>query len=159
MTSTQYLVLIRHGDAVKTAQDPDRPLSVDGRRHAESTASRLIGADLPMEEIRHSDKTRARQTAEIVAARLGFSLAGTRTRQGLAPKDDPEPVAREIESEGRSVILVGHMPFLGKLASLLLTGEPERLDLAVADGAAIILSRGGRLWRLHAMFSHEFPPG
>ena len=69
----QKVVLVRHGDAVSKLEDPGRPLSELGREHAESTAVWLAGLRLELDELRHSGKERARQTAEIFARRLGVS--------------------------------------------------------------------------------------
>jgi phosphohistidine phosphatase SixA len=46
-------------------------------------------------------------------------------RPGLAPNDPVVPVARWLraETEYQSLALVGHMPFLGRLASLLVVGD------------------------------------
>ena len=46
---------------------------------------------------------------------------------GLMPKDDVRPVAEELGGFEGSLMLVGHLPFLSRLASLLLVGDPERL--------------------------------
>ena len=46
-------------------------------------------------------------------------------RPGLAPNDPVVPVAQWLraETEHQSLALVGHMPFLGRLASLLVVGD------------------------------------
>ncbi len=48
-------------------------------------------------------------------------------RPGLAPNDPVVPVAQWLraETEHQSLALVGHMPFLGRLASLLVVGDEQ----------------------------------
>jgi len=71
-------------------------------------------------------------TAESCAqSRLRSSLRdigvepSVEARPGLAPNDPVVPVARWLraETEYQSLALVGHMPFLGRLASLLVVGD------------------------------------
>ena len=83
----RIVILVRHGEALSKQEDPARPLSDRGRNRAETTARWLASIGLPVGEIRHSGKARARETAEIVAAALD---AGERVREaeGLAPNDD-----------------------------------------------------------------------
>src|SRR5438105_5656365 len=67
------LVLVRHGETDWNAErrwqgHTDVPLNARGREQARSLAEEL--ADQPIEAIYASDLSRARETAEIVAARL-----------------------------------------------------------------------------------------
>jgi 2,3-bisphosphoglycerate-dependent phosphoglycerate mutase len=72
------LVLVRHGETDWNAKGrlqghTDRPLNDLGRRQARELADRLAGEDIAA--IYASDLVRARETAEIVAARLGLPVA------------------------------------------------------------------------------------
>lgn len=69
------LLLVRHGETDWNADgrlqgQTDRPLSDFGRRQARELAESLAGEQL--EAIHASDLSRARETAEIVGARLGL---------------------------------------------------------------------------------------
>lgn len=152
--ASQVVVLVRHGDAVDKSVDPARPLSDLGRAHAEAVAERLCGARLGLLEVRHSGKLRALETAEIFARHLDLG-AGLREAQGLAPNDPVEPVVELLDSERRSVMLVGHLPFMGRLASRLLVGDPGRLPVRFADAAALTLGRVKEGWVLFGLLSHE----
>ena len=71
------LLLVRHGETDWNADgrlqgQTDRPLSDFGRRQARRLADEL--ADEELEAIYSSDLSRARETAEIVAERLGLSV-------------------------------------------------------------------------------------
>lgn len=151
----QVLVLVRHGQAKSTEEDPARPLSVTGRQQAETMSNWLARLGLEVEEVRHSGKPRAQQTAEILAGRLGLAPAQVRRVPGLSPSDDVEPVAQGLESDRRSVMLVGHLPFLNKLASRLLTGDADRTSLRFAEVGTVVLARNSGNWLLVAVISPE----
>ena len=62
--------LVQHAEAKSKEQDPERPLSDLGRRHAGQVARAAGRIGLEVEQIRHSGKTRARQTADIMGEAL-----------------------------------------------------------------------------------------
>jgi probable phosphoglycerate mutase len=69
------LLLVRHGETDWNAEGrlqghTDRPLNDFGRRQAAALAERLAGEDIAA--IYASDLARAKETAEIVGARLGL---------------------------------------------------------------------------------------
>ncbi|MHC4542753.1 MAG: histidine phosphatase family protein, partial [Planctomycetota bacterium] len=67
--------------------------------------------------------------------------AETTPRDGLAPNDDVGAIRDEIEAAQRAVMLVGHLPFLGKLASLLLTGSESAETVAFKQAGIVCLER------------------
>lgn len=149
----QVVLLVRHGEALGKDENPKRPLSDAGRRHVEKVSGLLAGGMVT--EVRHSGKARARQTAEILAAEIGVPLDRVREIPGIRPDDDVHPVAEALEREGASVALVGHMPFMAKLASRLLAGSSERVAVGFGDAACMVLSRNGRTWRLDGLLNHH----
>jgi phosphohistidine phosphatase len=151
----RIVLLVRHGDAKSTEEDPIRPLSVTGRQQAERMASWLCRLDPEIEEIRHSAKARARETAEILANRMGLSPARMRKVPALTPNGDVEQVARDLEGADRSIMLVGHLPFMARLASRLATGDPDRLGFAFAKAGVVVLARVAGDWQLVAVLSPE----
>jgi phosphohistidine phosphatase len=44
---------------------------------------------------------------------------------GLGPKDQVAATKEALEQIGGNLMIVGHMPFLGKLVALLVTGSDE----------------------------------
>src|SRR2546422_235471 len=78
------LYLVQHGAAKTEAEDPQRGITEEGRRAVERMADFLAALRLPLDRIEHSEKLRARQTAEILAARLR-PAEGTRQIAGTAP--------------------------------------------------------------------------
>lgn len=139
------LYLMQHGEASSKDEDPDRPLTDRGRAEVERVARVAARVDVAPYEVRHSGKTRARQSAEILARALGV---GAREAPGLAPNDDPATTRAEIEGLEEQVALVGHLPHLDRLASLLVAGDPERGVVAFENGGLVALVRDEAGWRV-----------
>jgi phosphohistidine phosphatase len=120
------LYLMQHGQATTDDEDPERPLTDTGRAAVQRVAERARTADVRISGCFHSGKLRAEQTAQILVRAIG-SGSSVEARPGLGPNDPVAPVAewlREV-TEHESLTLVGHLPFLGRLASLLVAGEEE----------------------------------
>lgn len=131
-----FLYLIQHGEAVDKEIDPDRPLSESGRRNVQRVAELVSRAGVTVPVVWHSGKTRARQSAEIVAQCLGGTAV---ERRGLGPKDDPEDARRAIEDHGADVAVVGHLPHLSHLAALLLRTKGNREPVAFQRGGIVAM--------------------
>jgi len=116
------LYIIRHGDAVSSMEDQARPLSSKGRGEVEKMASFLKPLELECREIWHSGKTRSLQTAEILGKAV-TSMNGLVKNEGLSPNDPVGAIRDEISSMQDSLLIVGHLPFLDNLASLLLAED------------------------------------
>jgi phosphohistidine phosphatase len=154
----QIVVLVRHAQAVSTQEDPARPLSAEGRRQAQTMADWLAELDIEVEEIRHSAKARARETARHIAGRLSIGPAAVREVGGLDPSDEVDSVALDLEAARRSLMLVGHLPFMARLASRMLVGNPAYLNVRFAEAGVVILARAGGGWQLIAVLAHEMHP-
>ena len=129
--------LVRHGEARSEAKAPGRPLSDQGRKDVEQVARAAAAKGARISTILHSDKLRAKQTAEIMSQFLS-PQNGIRKISGLSPEDDPLVARAELETAKGSLMLVGHLPHLSRLASLLVTGDQEReiVDFMSADASA-----------------------
>jgi phosphohistidine phosphatase len=132
------LYLVQHGLAVDPAEDPARPLSDDGRREVESVAGIAAHFGLPVKRVVHSGKLRARQTAELLAAQLN-PVEGVVARDGLAPKDDVAAFVDVGLEDG--LMVVGHLPFLERLAGQLLVDDPDRTLFRMQNGGILALER------------------
>lgn len=132
------IYVVQHGDAVAKSIDPERPLSARGRSDIQRMAQFLTRLDRSALDIYHSGKTRARETAEILADSLAVSVAGE-TLPGLAPNDPIEPIAHQVENWSRDTLLVGHMPFVGRLVSYLVIGNTEQQITAFRPGSLACL--------------------
>lgn len=139
--------LVRHGEAKAGHEDPKRPLSERGRIAVKNVARAAAAKGIRVSEIFHSDKLRAKQTAEILAEFLSPS-SGVREANGLSPEDDPEIAKAELAADDEPLMLVGHLPHLGRLASLLVSGDPERVAVNFQPAAMVCISRAGKAWEI-----------
>jgi phosphohistidine phosphatase len=138
--------LVQHAEAMSKEQDPDRPLSDLGRRNADRVAKVAAALGVEVAEIRHSGKARARQTAEIMAEALSPEQ-GLKAVSGLAPLDDVAPVARELDEAAEPLMLVGHLPFMERLAGRLLAGDARRPVIGFTNAGIVCLERGDDGWQ------------
>ena len=134
------LYLVQHGAAKPESEDPRRGLSDEGRRAVERIADFLSTLHLALDRIEHSEKLRARQTAEILAARLR-PTEGIKEIPGIAPNDDIEPMLVRLESETGKLMLVGHLPYLSRLAARLLGLGADRPVVQFQMGGVVRMQR------------------
>jgi phosphohistidine phosphatase len=134
------LYLAQHGNAVSREEDPERPLSDQGEQDVRRMASRLGDAGIQVSRVWHSGKLRAVQTAEILAKRI---LSGRKTEfiKGLAPNDPVVEFARDADVWDEDTLVVGHLPFMSRLVSLLLAGDAEHELLVFSPGSLVCLER------------------
>ncbi len=135
------LYLVRHGEAAPERVDPERPLTEKGREEAQRVARFIQPLGLRVSAVWHSGRLRAAQTAEILAPAVA-SAKGVMEHPGLAPMDPVEGVREELLNAGEDLMVVGHMPFLGKLASSLLVGNETREVVTFPEVALLCLEGG-----------------
>lgn len=116
--------LVQHGEAKSKEEDPERHLTEKGKEDTEKVAKFLKKANVKPRKIIHSGKTRAKETAEIYAEFLKPE-EGTSEEKNLAPLDAPCFWAKKLKEFDESIMIVGHLPHLSKLVSLLLTDNSE----------------------------------
>jgi phosphohistidine phosphatase len=144
--------LVQHGESKPEEEDPQRRLTDEGVRNVQKVAGFLRPLGLKLETIWHSDKPRAQQTAEILAGAISASQ-GMLQRNDLAPKDPVAPVKQAIEQSAGDLMIVGHLPFLGKLVALLVADneETEIVTFRRSGSAALCVSSALRMahgsWR------------
>lgn len=147
------LYLVRHAHAGDPARwsgdDAARPLSGKGRRQAARLGDLLAAAGLRPDAIVSSPKVRARETAELVAERLGDRIA-VRLDARVAVGLDLEALAAILDEGGRPsrLVVVGHDPDLSELVATLVgveflpmrKGALARIDVAgfPAPGAGVL---------------------
>lgn len=134
------LYLMQHAKSKSKEEDPDRSLTDEGRSEVERIAAFL--ARTPRSEgipIFHSGKTRACETAEALARTFEATMVDE--TDGLAPLDDPALWAERLGETRTGVVLVGHLPHLARLTSLLLVGDPEREIVDFSNAGMVCLQR------------------
>jgi len=138
------LYLVRHADPKSEAEDPERSLSDLGERQADRVGKFALDAGVKVNQIRHSGKKRAEETAEIIGKHLS-PPKGVVAVSGITPMDDVVPAAEMLASEEDDVMLVGHLPFMNRLVSQLVFGIPDcaAVDFPKAGMVCLIRETGG----------------
>ena len=141
-----HLYLVQHGHAKSKEENPDRPLTDEGRREVEAVMLLMMrfGA-ISATRVLHSGKLRAGETAEIIGTKIDADVDET---DGLAPMDDPGIWRDRLAGEERDLLLVGHLPHLSRLASLLLSGDPDGELVEFTNGGVVCLHREEAHWAL-----------
>lgn len=149
------LYLVQHGDAVSKDLDPERPLSDLGRHDLQRMAGFLGQLQVRVDRILHSGKTRAEQSAVILAHAL-LPNGQIESVFGLAPNDPVEAFAATLAARTGDTLLVGHLPFMARLAAWLLVGDAERQLLVYRPGSVACLERNeSGDWHLNWMLRPE----
>lgn len=149
------LYLIRHGDIDPNVPDTGAgpPLTETGLAQVRRSANFAARLGVQLAEIRHSEKLGAIQTAQEFES----ALRCTRKQvPGVGPDDDINPLRREAAGLEHNVMVVGHLPYLNRIAGALLA-QDESMPVVVFHPAALIRldRREDARWSLQLVM----PPG
>ena len=114
------LILWRHADAEEGSDDLARALTRKGQQQGRQMAA-WLQQRLPNDYVLvSSEAKRSKQTAAFL--RKGFQVV-----PAVNPGASLEQVMGWLDSEHKTgtVVLVGHQPYLGRLAARLLAGDPQ----------------------------------
>ena len=143
-----HVYLVQHGKAKSADEDPNRGLSDEGRNEVMRVAEFLDELRISVSLVQHSGKLRAEETAHMFAECIRCT-AGPLRAEGMDPNDDPSMMANFLKVYTDDVLLVGHLPHLERLVSLLLTGNPDRRPVAFRNGGVVCLQKDrGGVWSL-----------
>ena len=140
------IYLVHHADAVGPEIDPRRPLSERGRGTALLLADEAARRGVRPEVIWHSGKLRARQTAEIFW-KLCHPLATLTAEHGLQPGDPPAWIRDRLVGERRQLMIVGHMPHLPRLLSLMTGGNSDAPARDFPMHGLVALGEADGVWK------------
>ncbi|MFC4616949.1 SixA phosphatase family protein [Cellulomonas algicola] len=130
--STHRLLLLRHAKAEhpEGLPDPQRPLSLVGRKQSGQVGAQLAEAGLVPDLVLCSTSLRTRQTWELVRGTLGadpaLELRDEVYDAGVSTLLD---VVRAVGDDVATVLVVGHEPTMSRAAATL--AGPD------SDGAAL----------------------
>ncbi len=141
------LYLVQHGEATSKETDPNRPLTKRGKEDVSRMAKFLKKRGVRVIATWHSEKLRAIQTAQILGKAVSVEIV---KQEGLAPDDPVDKWLEELNTRVKDVMMVGHLPFLERLASLLLAGDESSQIVAFKPGTVACLKREdtGEKWSL-----------
>ena len=139
------LFLVQHGEAKPETEDPERPLTDRGAETVARMATWASRASVEIAQIRHSGKRRAEQTAAILAEQLK-PAKGVVAVAGLKPNDDVHAMAATLGAEREPLMLVGHLPFLSRLAGLLVAGDSDAVVVRFRNSGIVCLHSQDERW-------------
>lgn len=143
------LYLVRHATAKDGTPDSERPLNKAGRKEVKLVGKRLRKLGLERFEIRYSPLKRAAQTAKGLAKALRMKKM-LKEFPGLQPGQSTGSLRKQLAALDRDLMLVGHQPFMGRLASELLSGKEDADFVDFPKGGVACLEKRGKTgsWNL-----------
>jgi phosphohistidine phosphatase len=133
------LYLVQHGKSLPKDKDPEQGLSEEGIEEVKRIADVARGYGVHVDLVQHSVKKRARQTAELFAAALEPRY-GVDERLGLKPMDDITDIAATLTDDA-DLMLCGHLPFMEKLTSFLITESMAKPVIRFQNGGIVCLEK------------------
>jgi phosphohistidine phosphatase len=135
----RVLSIVRHAKAERPegyASDHVRPLTARGHKDAARIGALLACLEPAVDCILSSPATRAAQTADRVAAALGYARSvAWENGVYLASAETLLDLLRRAPEEAQHVVLIGHNPGLEELAAGLCSGAPDNSVLTLITGS------------------------
>ena len=131
------LFLVQHGKSLAKDVDPDQGLSEEGIQEVKRIADVAKNYHVRVSTIAHSGKKRARQTAELFAAAL-LPASEPVERAGMKPLDDVVAFSNGLKPTPNAMF-VGHLPFMARLTSFLITGSQTPPVIKFQNGGIVCL--------------------
>jgi phosphohistidine phosphatase len=132
--------LVQHGKAKSADEDPNRGLTDEGRSEITRIAEFLAALKISVSLIQHSGKTRAEETAHLLADCIRTTAGPSHTDE-LNPDSDPMIAANFLKIYDDDIMLVGHLPHLERLTATLLTGKMECCPVRFRNGGVVCLEK------------------
>jgi len=142
------IYFLRHASAGQSSlagNDEKRPIDKTGEQQSHDVGRALAALDLKLDDIISSPLTRAKQTAEIVAAELGH-------KDKIVTEDELRPEASYEEFEGllarygknKAIMLVGHNPSMTEFLIRMLAGSDSAGFIDFKKGAVAKVEKDAR---------------
>ncbi len=140
------LYLMRHGHAANIHSDPTRGLTNEGKSDIKRIAHNLAQKEIHIEQIFHSSKKRAQQTAEIVGGIIAPEIT-LQLHEHLKPTDNPKMLVPEINGWQKNTLIASHLPFLPDLIGHLTEDTPA---INFTPGTVVCLHKTeGSCWHIN----------
>lgn len=154
-----FLYLVQHAEAKREEEDKERPLSDQGIKDITKIAKYVSHLNIKLDSIYHSTKLRAKQTAQILFDYLK-PMKGLTETTGLSPMDDAGIWDSRLKEIDENIMLVGHLPHLGRLSSLLIIGNTDKIIVSFKMAGITCLKRDeDKNWCLQWMLTPEIVIG
>ena len=133
------LYLVQHGHTLDKEDDPERGLCDQGVEEVMFVAEVARSRGIRISEVFHSGKKRSLQTARIFWEEL-LPTGNLAVMEALASDSDVEQFAANLDPS-KDQMFVGHLPFMERLVSLLITGSIEKTVVRFQKGGIVCLDR------------------
>lgn len=146
------LYLTQHAESKSKEEDPGRGLSDIGFENIRKVTRFAKKLNIGVETIFHSDKLRAKQTANELKQSIN-SVSGLKERDDIAPMDGIASMQEELSRSNKNVMVVGHLPYLDKLASALVCRDENKHVISFQYGCIVKLLRSNEsnVWSIKWM--------
>ncbi len=149
------LYLVEHAEAKRGEEDPERSLTAQGLTDIRRVAEYMAKLSIRVSTIYHSGKKRAIQTAHMLADFIRPKIPVV-AAEGLFPMDDPGIWFERLKTIREDIMIVGHLPYLARLADLLLEGNSERNGIDFKTGCIVCLKKADNgKWAIEWMIVPE----
>lgn len=134
------IFLVRHGDAISSSGcDEHRSLSTRGREETRALGRAIVARGLAFDRVVASPLVRAVQSAELIAAAIGFPGA-IEIDASLEPEGDSSAAVARLSAIAGHVIAVSHEPIVRAIAARL-SGQRSFAPFRTSTGCWL---EGGR---------------
>ncbi|MCP3924009.1 MAG: phosphohistidine phosphatase SixA [Desulfobacterales bacterium] len=134
------IYIVQHGLSEKDGSGK-KVLTIEGIEKVELIAGVAAGYGVKIDKIIHSGKIRAKQTAELISKK--FNNVNIVEENDLNPNDDVELFKSKIEA---NLMIVGHLPYLNRLVSYLVTGNIDKKIFDLQNGGILCLNKDEDGW-------------
>ena len=153
------LYLVRHGEVSTGGVFSNPLLSEKGKADVFKMAEFLKKASVKIGILWHSRKGRAVQTAQILAEIINVNKKKVIEKEELSPTAPVNNLVKQIIKENTDLMIVGHLPFLQKLSSLLLVNSEYEELVRFPCGGIVCLKKESDKWYLLWEVIPELIPG
>lgn len=144
------LYLMRHGDYASS--DITKPLTQKGVDDINRIVSYLQEHGAQVEEIWHSPKMRAVESAEIMGKVLGCEFL--QEKEYLTPNASPRQALEDLVDINKDMAIVSHLPFIPHLLSELFPGKMSAF-IALPASSVVIVERVDGQWQFGEVITLE----
>ncbi len=148
------IYLIQHGEAKREEEDPLRGLTEKGKEDIKKSGEFLNKINVKVNKIWHSGKKRAEESSLILKECLSFEKEIEKI-DGINPMDEPEGIYEKIKNLDYDLLVVGHLPNLSKLASLLLAKDKNKNIIAFKMASVLCIEKKEENFELNFFITPE----
>jgi phosphohistidine phosphatase len=153
------LYLVQHAEPKRKEEDPSRPISDKGWKDIQKVAKyakEQLG--IQVDKIVHSGKVRAKQTAAVLTEYLN-PAKGMLMGDNLEPLANPKVWGDRLVETSAAIMIVGHLPHLGKLIGYLITGDESKEIVAFRMAGIVCVDRNEiHNWTIKWIITPEMIP-